>query len=639
MATTNDVVEQMRATLAATDPDLDTSVGTTGRKILDAVGEAVAEASLDGHMSYYTYDIDSKSEGDLDSFCQTVGGISRLAGRRASGTVTFRRAGALTTTIFISVNTEILCNSNPSITFQTLSGASMLPGETTVTVSVHAVNAGPQANVPAASLTIQSSFIDGVTSVTNPQATTGGMFQETDAELRLRWKRTALRSNAGTESMHLALALDDPDVTSAVVLGSSIRRREQIQIASGVATSTNLGVAYTYLPTVIVGADIDNGVLLIRDLDYTVTFVQEVAQNWILATATPKITISPGSTTYDTGRVDALGIPIRASMEGAVLELEYEYVPSDSRNDPDGTRFGAGPVGNRIDVWVAGQRPVAATQSIVFKTMLSFSSVATSPYYVNNWLRLRDTNRLVAGNIFIPLSFGPIISVPDTLSIATKTYGRIGGPTGVGVDFPNSYDAVYEDAPFGQTPNSRFGLEFLVANLPPVNSVFTIGATGGYLYNDIGRSVQQQISRWRLAGTDAAVHCCRRYRFRVNLVIMYSPGVNQTSVNASINTALATFLEAAPLGQYIQISDVEQLVHGVYGVDAVRMADASDFPGWTWATSSTFPIGIQHIENGTVLYSFVSSTGRPKDIPNYYQTQDVLDTTTFIVKAQNTFRA
>lgn len=627
MASTNDVVEQMRATLAATDPDLDTSVGTTGRKILDAVGEAIAEASLDGHMGYYTYDIDSKSEGDLDSFCQTVGGISRLAPRRAFGSVTFLRAGATTTTIFIPVNAEIAYTSDTSIVFQTLSGASMLPGQSTVSVPVQAINSGPQANLAAASLTVQSSFVDGITSVTNPQPTTGGMYQETDAELRLRWKRTALRSASGTESMYLALALDDANVSSAIVLGSSIRRREQVQISSGIATSTTIDVAYAFPSSVIVGADIDNGALLVRDTDYT--FDQSVNP--------PRITINSGTTTYDTGQVDGGGIPIRAAIEGGVLELEYEYVSTDSRNDPDGTRFGGGPVGNRIDVWVAGQRPVAATQSIVFKTTYLFTATTTSAYYTGKWLRLRNADRPLAGSIFIPLSFGPIISVPDVISIAAKTYGRIGGPT-VGLDYPSAYDAVYEDAPFGQSPNSRFGLELLAANVPPVNSVFTIGATGGYIYNEVARSVQRQISRWRLAGTDAAVHCCRLYPLRFNFAIMYDQGANRVSVNAAINAAITAYLTTAPLGNLLQVSDIEQLVHNVVGVDAVRFTDSSDFPAWTSGTSNTFNIGIQHIENGAVVSSYVSTTGRPKDIPNYFQTQDVLHSTTFIVKAQNTFR-
>jgi hypothetical protein len=43
----NDVVSQMRASLAVTDPDLDTSAGTTTRKIMDAVSESFVEAYLD----------------------------------------------------------------------------------------------------------------------------------------------------------------------------------------------------------------------------------------------------------------------------------------------------------------------------------------------------------------------------------------------------------------------------------------------------------------------------------------------------------------------------------------------------------------------------------------------------------------
>jgi hypothetical protein len=59
--TVNDIVSRMRAALSLSEPDLDTTVGTPTRKILDAVGEVIAEAYVDRSLLTYQYDIDSKT--------------------------------------------------------------------------------------------------------------------------------------------------------------------------------------------------------------------------------------------------------------------------------------------------------------------------------------------------------------------------------------------------------------------------------------------------------------------------------------------------------------------------------------------------------------------------------------------------
>lgn len=132
---------------------------------------------------------------------------------------------------------------------------------------------------------------------------TGGTYQETDSELRTRWKTTAFRSNAGTESMYLGLALNDPYVTAALVLGASKRRREQVQIIGGAATSTAVDCVYAFPTGVYLGPNIDGGALLIRDVDYT----------WNTTFNPPRVVIAARLTTYDTGTVDSLGVELLLS--------------------------------------------------------------------------------------------------------------------------------------------------------------------------------------------------------------------------------------------------------------------------------------------------------------------------------------
>jgi hypothetical protein len=68
-----DISSQFVATLATVEPQLDTSIGTPIRKILDVVAEQIAMAYTDQFLANYTFDINSKSGSDLDDFCLPSG--------------------------------------------------------------------------------------------------------------------------------------------------------------------------------------------------------------------------------------------------------------------------------------------------------------------------------------------------------------------------------------------------------------------------------------------------------------------------------------------------------------------------------------------------------------------------------------
>ena len=53
MASQSDVSSQIIAVLNASEPDLDTSVGSVTRKIIDAVAGSISSATLDSQMLAY----------------------------------------------------------------------------------------------------------------------------------------------------------------------------------------------------------------------------------------------------------------------------------------------------------------------------------------------------------------------------------------------------------------------------------------------------------------------------------------------------------------------------------------------------------------------------------------------------------
>ena len=632
----SDIVEQMRSALAISDPDLDTSVGTTTRKIIDALSEQVAEAYLDQHMMTYVYDVDSKFGADLDTFCQTIGGIARLAAKRASGTITFIRSGPTTDLVPIPANTQVSTATNPQVVASTIVSGALLPGESTVTIPVQAVTAGPTGNTAAGTLVQMASDVSGVSTCTNTDALTGGTDQETDAELRARWKQTAFRSMAGTEQMYLGQALDNPNVTAARVFGSSVTHIEQVQpylATSGpyngklIAQSMATSIAYVYSQGVMVGGDLSNGIMLTPGLDYTI----DPSSN------PPVIVFTDPNATYDTGQQDSTGAEITAPLNGGILDFQFRYLPTVSRNDPDGTRFGKSSHLNRVDLIVAGQNVETAIQSLPFQNKYIFSSAATDAMYTGNFAHPDGTAPTV-GNVFIPLALGPIVSLPTTLQIGTKVYGMVGASTPTATN-PNAYQIVHDITPFGYTADSQFGIEFDATQLPTNGTVFTVGLNSSYAYNTTPGDVQAAVDRWRLLGTDVQTHAAQQIQLRVSVAIMYDRGVDRATVNTGIDQAVSALLASGGMGGVLQVSDIEQAIHNVPGVDNVRLAVPTDYPGGATADPNTLSVGVQRIVGGVVEQSYLDSSRRPTDIRFPDNAAPTMDSVIKLVRAQNTFTA
>jgi len=601
MASQSEIVAGIRQQLAVTDPDLDTSVGSVTRKIIDPVAEAISEAYIDQHLLTYSYDIDGKTDGDLDAFVQLFG-LARIPARRATGTVTFSRTGAATSIISVPVHMQLTNAGDPAVTLQTIVPAVMNVGELSVNVPVQAVQAGPDGNIPPGSLFLLQP-LESIATVINAAALTGGAGQETDAQLRDRWKRTVFRNMAGTESMYLGIALNDPDCGAANVLGASKRRREQLQIASSQAVSTLTQGAFTYSGNQIVGKNLELGDIALPGVDYT----------WNTGVNPPRVDV-----------LSATALP-----DGTLIDVEFDYVSKASRNVPGSN------ITNRIDVWCAGTRAVEAVQSVVFRNTITFNNTAAHTYLRTSWLRPDGTNPANA-NVFIPLAFGPIITVPSTIVIGGTTYGlaTAANPLGTvsgGVTY--AYQIVHNDTAAGYAPNSLFGLEWNAANLPANNTTFSVD----YTYNGVPHAVQNEINSWRLVGTDAVAHQAKNIALKFNLAIIYDISADQTVVNTAIDTALSDYLSRLGLATVVQASDVLQVVHNVNGVDAVRFLHSGDVVGWNSATPNLFTVGIQKVIDTTVVASFVDTNGRPKDVFFADNEVPVFGLANKVVKAQNTF--
>jgi uncharacterized phage protein gp47/JayE len=596
-----EIVSGMRKHLQIIEPDLDTSTGSVTRKILDVVGEAISGAYIDQHLLTYSYDIDSKTEGDLDAFVQLFG-LSRIPARRATGTVTFSRSGVADKIISIPVGLQLHNGGDPSVSIQTITPAVMQVGELSVNVPVQAISAGPDGNIPPGTLYMLQP-LDNIATVINAAALTGGETQETDSELRERWKLTVFRNMAGTEAMYLGVALNDPDCTAANVLGVAKRRREQLQIVTSQAVSTLTQSQYNYTGNQIVGKNLEAGDIALPGVDYT----------WNTSVNPPRVDV-----------LSAVALP-----DGTLIDLEFQYVSKASRNDA------ANKITNRVDVWCAGTRVVEATQTVVFRNTITFNNTALHQYLRTSYLRPDGTNPTLS-NVFIPLAWGPIITVPSTIVIGGTTYGLataanpLGTITG-GVTY--AYQIVHNDTQFGYAPGSLFGLEWNAANLPANNTIFSME----YTFNGVPHAVQNEINRWRLVTTDAVAHQAKNVFLKFNLAVIYDFNVDQTVVNTAVDTAISDFLSKLGIATVVQASDILQTVHNVPGVDAVRFLHSGDVTSWNPATPNVFTVGIQKVIGTTVVQSYVDANGRVKDVFFADNEVPVFGLTFRSVRAQNSY--
>lgn len=584
-----DISTRIRSALLVSDPNLDTSVGTPVRKIVDAVAESISEVGVEQYLLNYQYDIDSKTGTDLDNFV-SVFGFQRYAAKRASGVITFTRSGTATTDIFIPSGTQIATSTTPIVIAQTLVPASLPLVQTDIDIPCQTIIQGALANVPAFAFSIQATPINGIAAVVNGLAFTGGADSETDDALKLRFKRTVFRSIAGTEDMFLAVALEDVDVSRANIVGASKTYREQIALtgspASGVSSATDVKKAYP--DSSFFGTDIDGNALFTRDVDYDFD-----------DTAVP-----PEVTAINTGLIPA-----------GIYDLQYDYVSAASRNDVDGG------VTNKIDVWLDGTRAVDVTENVVFDSGLTFDG---SPYDATQFEH-SDGTIATADNIFMPLSFGPIVTFPAHLTIGLETYDE-------GVD----YFVVHQKSPFGYAPKSLFGIEWLsVTN--GQSQALPADATQvllEYTYNDVPTACEVAIRQWRLVTTDVWAHQAKLIRLNLNIAVIYTNNAGISAAQDEVEANLATFIQSVGFDQALQVSDLIRVIGNTVGIDAVRFL--------THADDATH-YAIQHVadDGTTVLHTYDNggSPARAIDIVFGDDEVPVFNAVRFVRKAQNSFGA
>jgi len=135
-------------------------------------------------------------------------GIEPKPAEKASGTVVFiGQPGTV-----IPANTRISTGDSVPIFFYTTSDATITENGT-VSVPAEAEVPGVAGNVPAGTITVLVSTIDGVESVTNPQAFENGIDEESDESILTRYfERITMPSSSGNDADYIRWAKEVPGI-------------------------------------------------------------------------------------------------------------------------------------------------------------------------------------------------------------------------------------------------------------------------------------------------------------------------------------------------------------------------------------------------------------------------------------------
>lgn len=314
----------------------------------------------------------------------------------------------------------------------------------------------------------------------------------------------------------------------------------------------------------------------------------------------------PNFTFLNIAGVDTGANPL--SAPNGVLLSEFAYLSSSSRNN-----FYKG-IFNAVDIFVDGANlQTASSQEVIPNTGTNGiqNGDPTRWTYQSNFARVIDGRVPTVGHRVVPLFWQPVASLPNsfTISDGTTTFtfylGNYRNP-GDG-NYYNKFDGtnytrlanyllVQEVQGTGTSPGyygtvrARNGFEFLANNAYKPDG--TAGSKDGndasfigqqftvknYSYDKNISDLQALMEKNKQITTDVLVHKAKLRNFKLYVNIMYTPGSTQAVVNASINAAVANFFDTQFYGAAIQLSDLLQAIHAVFGVDNVRWSAESTNP-------------------------------------------------------------
>lgn len=531
----DEIAAEIIAKLKTTVPGFSLELGTVERKMVDAVAESIAEGYVDQYLVGSLLDIESKAGLELEQWVATFG-FGRLQGRQAKGVVRVELTTANPQDISLAAGTQFytrqgLPGSNNPLYFSSTQAVVIPAGSYVADVPVKCTVVGTAGNVPPDSIVYVGSIV-GATSVTNLTSMTGGVDVESDAELRQRFKDTFMRNIAGTEDWYLGLALQNINVSKAVCFGPIRKYVTQIAVPD---TTLNLDVtadvAYAWPKATSVFKDYGQD---------TEVFYREYDDFLWVGGSSPQLS----------------RVPTGAMVTDEIVDVEFEYTPDASRNDPPNG------ITNKVDLFVNGTDPYTTTERTVVSSQTLDGATEADEMYPGNFARVGSAGDPSAVNRFMRLGSVPIITFPSSIVVGGTNYQQ-----------GTHYHVLRGTTKDAGSTREIAGIEWLPAG-PSSDTPLTLT----YVYNRIPEVLGAVVKQNKQITTDVMVHQARYAYLRVFLSIEYDRNLVISQVDNAIQERLRTYFAGLPYGAWVELSDLNLAVHQVIGVDNVWVTTSAENP-------------------------------------------------------------
>lgn len=528
--TPTEVSQSIRDFLYRTDPDWNTNVGSTTRKIIDAASQMISEAYMETYLADLHQDLDYLNGLNLDNFVSNFG-FSRRPARPSSGIVKFicSESGGASRSYFIPAGTRVSTSPGLDVLplfFETTQSFILERGATQAEIPVRSSQGGSVFNVSTGEIKILiSTFAWPIGSVINDEPMTGGANLESDEELRERFRNTVFHNVVGTKDAYEGMALSfTDDCRNARAFGQSTTFDETVQF-------TVVGpdmVAYLSKPNIystseyvwtIDGSLLPNGSKYYQEgIDYVLDLSTPNA---------PKLVAPAGSAILDPSNPDRL----------AIVEYEYKSLYS---------RAGSGQYGrNVVDVYVVGQHLDSASDIVKHSTSLVDGT----------------------GRPMHKLCHQPVVTLPDVIYDEDENMYEEG----------TDYELVKDDNSNGNAESWRANdyVRWKSGGSQPANDKrynilnYNWNALPFFVGQVITQDNKKQIT------TDVLVHNTQEVYMEVNICVMYTNDAPDAAVDQAIIDSIENYLGNIMFGNVVQFSDIITIAY-VNGVDNVRWTTSSE---------------------------------------------------------------
>ena len=281
---------------------------------------------------------------------------------------------------------------------------------------------------------------------------------------------------------------------------------------------------------------------------------------------------------------DFIEPPFSSLYDGKVLFLEHEYISQWSRNIISPGKYSNL---NKIDVYTSGLAIEKATDVIAGYGNILVNT-PNNLYYNQYYIREQTHEYCQVGNYLVVLTWGPVTSIPEQVTIGGVTYF-------IDVDYWLAKDV----SNIRESERAKDGIELSAAMASAIaNTVYSVE----YYFNKIPLLTNRIIDAHKQVNQDVLVHSANFRSFIVNLEVIYQNNFGPETVNPQIFLELSTFFNSLGFGSQIIFSDIEALVYDVAGVSNARIAMADDSAG----TGYSQYYGIQEVlPDGTIKQTFV----------------------------------